>query len=233
VSTSLRIVRQGKTIRLKSREGTFSYFRPDQLFTGFSWDAHTAGLLLIKHQVRAILILGLGGGTIARQCRLMFPRAEIVGVEIDRGVVEWARRYFELESLGISTVITPGQDYLRRVRRQFDAIVDDMWSPQPGDPRPALVEPDWISLINARLRRSGVYTLNLYSRKEDRVEFFAATSLVKSAFPTVCEIRPRLGPTTVFAAGFNLYTPREVRTRLRRLPRTLSEGLAHVRLSSL
>ena len=56
------------------------------------WDAIAAPILwLPESRRRRILILGLGGGSIARIARALAPKAEIVGVELDRDVVRLAR----------------------------------------------------------------------------------------------------------------------------------------------
>jgi spermidine synthase len=229
----LRLLRRGKTVLLEAPEGTFSIYHPDRPFTGFGWDAQTASLLMIKHSIRSVLILGLGGGTVARQCRMLLPSAKIVGVEIDEWVLKTAYDYFELNAIEVTTVMMPGQTYLRKTRRRFDAIIDDMWLPKPRSPKPVLVEPDWINLIARRLRAGGVYTANLYSREENPAEVTIAIKRLNSLFPMLREIRPSLGPTTAIAAGFSLRTPREARSKLRFLPEPLASGLKHVSFRTL
>src|SRR5436190_301024 len=115
----LRVIHQGKSVRLQAPEGMFSYYHPDNLFTGLGWDAQTASLMLVKTPVRSILILGLGAGTVARQCRAVFPRASIVGVEIDLNVVSLAYRHFDLKSIAVELMIHSGPDYLRKTYLKF------------------------------------------------------------------------------------------------------------------
>lgn len=229
----LRLVQQGKAIRLKAPEGTFSYYHPNHLFTGFGWDAQSACLLLIKHTVRSILILGLGGGTVARQCRMLFPEAEIVGVEIDEWVLQMAFEYFDLGALDIVPVVMSGQTYLKKTRRRFDAIIDDMWLPKAQSPKPVLMEPGWVHLVSSRLRPEGMYAANLYSRQENPNEVKTAVQRLKSIFQVLLEIRPSLGQTTVIAGGFNLHTPREVRIKLRRLSASLVMELKPIRFHTV
>lgn len=230
---NLRLLRRGKTVRLVAPEGTFSIYHPNRPFTDTGWDAQTASLLMIKHTIRSVLILGLGGGTVARQCRMLLPSSEIVGVEIDECVLRTAYDYFELNSLEVTTVAISGQTYLRNIRRRFDAIIDDMWLPEPQSPKPVLVEPDWINLIDRRLKAGGVYTVNLYNRRENPTEVTTAIKRLSSLFTTLREIRPSLGPTTAIAAGFSLRTPRETRTIMRCLPEPLASGLMHVSFRAL
>src|SRR5216684_2411616 len=100
----LRLIQRGKSVRLQAPEGTFSYYHPDKLFTGLGWDSQTASLLLVKRPLRSILILGLGAGTVARQCRAVFPQTAIVGVDINEKIVNLAYRHFHLRSTNLEVV---------------------------------------------------------------------------------------------------------------------------------
>jgi spermidine synthase len=91
------------------------------------------------------LLLGLGGGSAARVVRAVAPCARIVGVEIDPAVVRAARRWFELDALGVEIVIDDAAAYLARTRRRFDAVLEDVFMGEarrlrkpPGFPLPAL-----------------------------------------------------------------------------------------------
>lgn len=229
----IRLTRRGKSVRLQAPEGTFSYFHPDNVFTGLGWDAQTASLLLVKGSVQSILILGLGGGTVARQCRTLYPKAEIVGVDIDAGIVKLGRQHFALASLNLEVVEGSGQRYLRTTRRKFDAIIDDMWPVEPFSPKPALTESDWPTLIKSHLETGGVYALNLYSREESSFEVRSATRRFAKTFSTLCEVQPGPGETTVITAGFDLRRPAEARAILRRQPKAIADGLRHVRFRTI
>ena len=229
----VHLIQRGKSMRLQAPEGTFSYYHPNNLFTGFGWDAQTASLLLLKHPIRSILILGLGGGTIARQCRALFPYIKIVGVEIDQRIIEIAYEHFNLNSLNVEVNIMPGQTYLRQTRCTFDAIIDDMWLPEPYSPKPVLTESDWALLVRSRLKALGIYGVNLYNRQENRIEVTTAIKRLKATFPLLREIRPRLGSTTVIAAGSVLHTPQEARIKLRHLSKPIFAGLKHVRFFTI
>jgi SAM-dependent methyltransferase len=122
-----------------------SWYAPGQASTGSVWDALVAPLLwLPRARRRSVLILGLGGGSAARLVRAIAPRARIVGVERDAAVLRASRRWFDLDRLGVEVVEDDAQRYLRRSRRRFDAVLDDVfvgrgrrvrkpeWLPRPG-----------------------------------------------------------------------------------------------------
>lgn len=224
----LRLIRHGKALRLRAPEGTYSYYHPKYLFTGLGWDAQTGSLLLARRAIRSILILGLGGGTVARQCRALFPDALIVGVELNRRVIDLAYQPFALRSTDLKVVIMAGEKYLRKTNRRFDAILDDMWIPHHPDQRAVLTDPEWSKLVFSRITPGGIYAANLYSRSESRYQASGAVNRLASRFRTLREVRPSPGETTVIAGGRNLYTPRETRAKLRNLPPALAAALAHV-----
>jgi spermidine synthase len=123
-------------------DGTFaSCYQPGRVLTGPVWDALAAGIAALPRQRRrSVLLLGLGGGSAARVVRALAPRARIVGVEIDPSVVRLARRWFDLDALGIEVVVDDARAYLERCRRRFDAVLEDVFV---GTGRDA-VKPEWL-----------------------------------------------------------------------------------------
>jgi spermidine synthase len=155
------VVRGGRrTLRI---DGSFaSTWQPGRTTTGSVWDGIAAGLLALPpRRRRDVLLLGLGGGSAARVVRAVAPRARIVGVEIDPAVVRAARRWFELDALGIEVVIDDAAAYLARTRRRFDAVLEDVFMGEarrlrkpPGFPLPALDH------VRRTLRPGGVAVCN-------------------------------------------------------------------------
>ncbi len=224
----LTVVQRGKSFRLNGPEGTYSYYHPQHIFTGLGWDAESASLLLARDPVNSVLLLGLGGGTVARQCRKLFPKASIVGVELDQDVIDLAYRSFDLRSIRLKAVRMPGEQYLRKTSRKFDAIIDDMWLPDCPDQKPVLTDPDWSRLVSSRLNRGGIYSVNVYARSESRYQASHAAKQLAGIFPMLREVRPGPGETTVIAAGSNLCTPQESRSKLRCLAPEVAGALGHV-----
>ncbi len=147
----------GRRIRVRRRDGgtaleidgTWASHRlPGRATTASVWDALALPLLALGARARAqprVLVLGLGGGSVARVLRALAPDARLVGVEFDPEVVRVARRVFDLDELGVEVLCEDARDLLRRTRRRFDLVVDDVFvgageSPckPPGFPTPAL-----------------------------------------------------------------------------------------------
>jgi len=139
-----------------------SLHRDDGPATGCVWDAIAAPALLLAGRRRPrVLILGLGGGSVARIVRALLPAAEIVGVELDADVVAAAREHFGLEALGVALHVDDALAFLRRDRRRYDMVVDDVFIGHGDD----VHKPDWIphpglDLARARLREGGLLVSN-------------------------------------------------------------------------
>jgi spermidine synthase len=229
----LKVTQRGRAYRLRAPEGTYSVYHPERLFTGLGWDAQTASLLLATQPVQSILILGLGCGTVARQCRALIPESHIVGVEINPVVLDLAYRNFALGSLGIEAILNSGQSYLKSTDQIFDAIIDDMWMPSASDLKPILIENDWARLIKSRLSQTGLYAINLYSRRESTSEARLAVNRLRKEFSLLREVQPGPGQTTVIVAGQILSSPKAARAKLRSLRPTFASDLSHVKFRSL
>ena len=150
----------GRTLRV---DGTFaSWYAPGRVTTGSVWDALAVPLLLLPPaRRRSVLILGLGAGSAARVVRALAPGAHIVGVERDRAVLRAARRWFDLDDLRLEVVEADAQDFLRRSRRRFDAILEDVFVGHGRSVR----KPEWLpvpglAIAARRLARNGILVSN-------------------------------------------------------------------------
>ena len=156
----VRLTRQGRELQIG---GTLaSYYRRGHAMTGGVWDGLAAPLaVLAPHRVRRVLILGLGGGSAARALRALAPEATIVGVESDRRVIKAARRWLDLDALGLEIVHGDALAFLERDRRRFDLVLEDVFLAAEG----SAWKPEWLpepglSMAVARLSRGGVLVSN-------------------------------------------------------------------------
>lgn len=156
----LRRVRGGLELRIDGTQA--SVYRPGGGVTGVVWWALASPVLLLpRSRSRRVLLLGLAAGSVARALRALDPEAKIVGVERDREVLRLARRHFGLDRLRLELVTGDALEYLKRERRRFDLIVEDLFV---GPPR-SVRKPDWLlgegyRLIRRRLRPGGFVVSN-------------------------------------------------------------------------
>ena len=207
------VVRDG--VRELHVDGTFaSCYEPGRAITGSVWDALAAGIAALPRQRRrSVLLLGLGGGSAARVARALAPRARIVGVEIDPSVVRLARRWFDLDALGIEVVVEDARAYLERCRRRFDAVLEDVFV---GTGRDA-VKPEWLpepGLARAarRLAPRGILASNALD------EAPAVSMAMGRLFSRVVRIEVDDYDNQIFVGGSGALTGRKLRRAVAATP---------------
>ena len=196
-------------------DGTFaSFYRPGEVATGSVWDAIGASLLALPAaRRRRVLVLGLGGGSVARLARALAPDAEIVGVEIDREVVALARRWFDLDRLGVHVVVDDARRFLARERRRFDAVLEDVFV---GRGR-AVHKPTWmidegIPRAAECVARGGVLTSNTLD------ETTRVASVLRAHFPGLLELRVADYDNRVLVGGSRQLSGRALRAAVAGAP---------------
>jgi spermidine synthase len=152
---------------LDSGAGEQAYFDPHhRLFYG-PWPLLAASPLLTDrpredHQraPQRVLIVGLGGGTHARLAVAAFPNVRVRGIEIDRGLVQVARRHLGLSHPRIQVLIGDGRARLRREpARSADVVILDAYGDLYVPFHLATVE--FYRLVRRTLRPGGVVVTNL------------------------------------------------------------------------
>lgn len=86
--------------------------------------------------INNILVLGLGGGTLAKLLRKKYPDAKITGVEIDEVMIELGKKYLDLDKYNIDIKIMDAKDFQFK---NHDLVIVDMYS---GDNFPKEFESD-------------------------------------------------------------------------------------------
>jgi spermidine synthase len=221
----VRETRKGRSLEI---DGTLaSFWARDGVATGSVWDALVAPLLALPPaRRRSVLILGLGGGSAARLVRAIAPSAHVVGVEYDGGVVAAARRHFALDALDVEVVRGDARDVLRRERRRFDLVIDDVFV---GRGR-AVRKPDWLPmpflpLAAKRVAPGGV----LVSNAIDEAALVRRT--LQALRPHAIELRVDGYDNRVFAASAERLDPHALRRAIAVEP-ALAPTLSRLRVRS-
>jgi spermidine synthase len=202
---TVAVVSAGKRINMDVEGATFATWHPWLRMTGYSWDALSAACLLRQEgPPRTVLLLGLAGGTVARQLRSLVPEAAITGVDIDGAVVDLARRHMGLDELRIEVVIADADRFLTETERRFDAILDDLFLSGPLDVARQLPPVgERLALLRDRLTPGGIIAANLITdgvghhqivRRQVRRAF-------TETFPCVRVVRPLCGLNEIVAGA--------------------------------
>jgi spermidine synthase len=125
---------------------------------------YTAMMMLVSGYVDApkkILVVGLGGGTVTRTLRMIYPDVEITNVEFDPEIVAMARRYFGYdEDAKMKLVVEDARRWLRRTTERFDMILLDAYH---GGYIPFhLTTREFLEIVRERLSQGGVVCSNTW-----------------------------------------------------------------------
>jgi len=152
----------GRSRRLYT-DGVFhSQFNPRAVMSGALWDLLALPAFLRSAGVRRVLLLGLGGGAVARQLLHFFPQARITGVDLDAVHLSVARRFFGLSGRGVRLLEADARDFVADCRAtSFDLIVDDLFAGRAGDPvRAVSFDHGWRQALTRLLASDGVLVAN-------------------------------------------------------------------------
>ena len=132
--------------------------------TGMYYDYAMAAPLMTDRERAGeckTLILGMGTGTYATQCRNYFGDMEIEGVEIDEKITALAREYFKLpEDVPVTTY--DGRAYLNAIDGKYDVIMVDAYQDITIPFQMSSVE--FFTLVRKHLNKDGVMVVNLNMR---------------------------------------------------------------------
>ncbi len=150
---SQRITNQGCINLEKPKQIVFEYVK--NILLGYA----------VNPQPKRILIIGLGGGTLANVMHEITPSAEIINVDIDPVVVKLAKKYFNYqENNQVKTEIKDGRVFIKRAlldEKKFDWIVLDAFN---GDYIPEhLMTREFLMEVKSLLSDTGFITANTFS----------------------------------------------------------------------
>lgn len=111
-----------------------------------------------------VLILGMGTGTFATQCRNYFSGAvNIEGVEIDQKITNLAQTYFDLPG-DIPVATYDGRAYLQAVEKTYDVIMVDAYQDITIPFQMSSLE--FFSEVKAHLKPNGVMVVNMNMKSD-------------------------------------------------------------------
>ena len=184
--------------------GVQSVYEKEKGLTGMYYDYAMAAPYMagIKEKDELdILILGMGTGTYATQCRRYFDNnINIEGVEIDQKITDLAVKYFALpEDIPVTTY--DGRAYLNAVDKTYDVIMVDAYQDITIPFQMSSVE--FFTLVKEHLTEDGVMVVNMNMRgtQEGNINQYLADTIA-SVFDEVYTVDVR-GSTNreLFAFG--------------------------------
>lgn len=153
---------------------------------------------LIRPNIRRVLLIGLGGGTIPKQFTTMYPDTTIDVVEIDPMVVDVAKRFFYVTpSDRLRLHVGDGRMFLKRTTETWDLIIVDAYTTNRyGDTLPPhMATREFFEVASQRLTPGGVLHYHCA---------FGGTRLVPAIQKTIASVFP-----TTFVSGGETFASRD------------------------
>ena len=135
------------------------------------------GFLLFHSKPKRILIVGLGGGSLAKFCHRHLPRARITALEIDPTVIAMAGQFCIPGDERLTIIEADAGDYLPRAEADTDVLMLDGFDAEGISSR--LNQSAFYQAARRRLRPQGVLVANLAGSKE---HWLPHLDMLKAAF---------------------------------------------------
>jgi spermidine synthase len=185
----IQVQRQGDDylLKLNEGEGNQSVYRPGAVLLGRIFDYFLAAPLFRPASVSTpperVCIIGLAGGTMARQYAAVYGPLPIDGVELDPQIIAVAQRYLDLNVPSLSVFIQDGRYFLRETDSRYDVLIVDAYRPPYIPFHLSTVE--FFAEARAHLTPTGVLAVNVGRTEEDQTLVHVIASTIRAVFPTV------------------------------------------------
>lgn len=155
--------------------------------------------LLFVPPPRNVLMIGLGGGSLAKFIHYRMPSAQVDAIEVNPQVVAVARQSFHLPPDGpvFRVRITDGAEFVRRADVAADVVMVDGYDADAYAEE--LASAAFYQACRARLKEGGVLVVNLWGGDK---EFHSLLQRIERAFPEGTLCLPASRPGNVIVFGF-------------------------------
>ena len=164
-----------------------SVYNPNTILTGWYWDYFLAAPYFntgaAAGQVHRVAIIGLAGGTIARQFTSVYGPVPIDGVELDPAIVAVGRKYFAMTERNLHVTVGDGRTFMRVTHQTYDVVAIDAFQ-QPYIPF-QLTTREFFEEIKAHMSPDGVLCLNTGHSRTDFRLAQAFVNTLSQVFPSV------------------------------------------------
>ncbi|MGZ8903013.1 MAG: spermine/spermidine synthase domain-containing protein [Methylobacter sp.] len=187
-----------------SRQSSMLLTNPDNLVLGYvramtSW-------LLFKHSLDdEVLIIGLGGGSLARHLLHHFPDCRLKAVESRKSVVKIARSYFDLpRDPRLKIIIGDGGQYVRSrtetYQEQYGVLLIDAFD-HDGMAQ-SLCSESFFDACKLLLKKDGILVINLWGGTANPL-FQTCASWIGRIFNWKILLLPVQGRGNIICLAFN------------------------------
>jgi len=189
VHNHIQVVEKSNVLYLKLNEGYayHSIYNPGSITVGGVWDYFNI-LPLLNERAEQALLIGLAGGTVAREYRYFFPEIKVDGVEIDGKVIEAGLRFFDMAGSNLAVYHMDGRAFLRTTGKSYDIVMVDAYK-QPYIPF-HLTTREFFQEVKEHLREQGVVAINVASLSPSSRLVRALENTLAAVFENVYVLHP-------------------------------------------
>jgi len=143
-----------------------------------------------NHDMKRVLMLGLGGGSIQRSYQHFYTNVLVETVELDPMVVKVAKEFFRVKESPTHKIhLADGRVFLKRTKNTYDVIIMDAYSTSRygSSLPPHLTTKEFFTLASEHLSTNGVLAYNVIGQ----LQGWRATTMgalyrtMKEVFPNV------------------------------------------------
>jgi spermidine synthase len=168
------------------------------------------GFLLFRRRPREVLMIGLGGGSLAKFCHRHLPTARMTVVEIDKGVIA-LRPHFQIppDDSRLQVINGDGSAYVAAMaqsNQRTDVLLVDAFDRQGI--APAVTERGFLQDARHVLSKRGIFVMNLVDSVEECRRYIETIRLVFGA--PVIAVNVDNGANVVVFAGRPLLNRRSL-----------------------
>lgn len=162
--------------------------------------------LLFREPPRRVLLVGLGGGSLAKFIYHRFPQARVEAVEISPQVIAVARHYFFLppDDARLQVTVGDGAEHLAGAEDAYDAIMVDGYGPEEQAAEVASLA--FYRSCRRALTPQGTLVVNLWGAEREFNECLARIGRVFEGH-TLCLPDGKAGNVAVFGFREGLGMP--------------------------
>jgi predicted membrane-bound spermidine synthase len=176
-----------RLLKLNEGEGIQSSYSPQQILSGYVYDY----FLLLPYfrgaqyspPLSSMCLIGLAGGTTARQYHAVFGPIPIDGIEIDPAIIRVARIFFGLELPNLHIVAEDGRYYMAHSQKRYDVVLVDAYNP-PYIPF-QLTTVEFFQEVRDHLTADGIVGINVARTETDYALVDTIASTLKAIYPSV------------------------------------------------
>lgn len=139
-------------------------------------------------EIERVGLVGLAGGTIAKQFTQVYGPIPIDGWEIDPVIVEVGQRFFDMTEPNLTPIVADGRVGLAHSHNKYSVIGIDAYR-APYIPW-HLTTREFFTEVREKLTEDGVLVINVARTPEDRRLVEAIVGTLSSVFPSVYVVEP-------------------------------------------